>query len=92
MAYTLTQVLPVQGPWSKGMLRSVHLLGPRLLAMDTQTLNSHLGEVSRQVTGKKNGLSSTPKWDPSLPRAVGSPVLQQSREDLQPVWRLARFF
>lgn len=30
------------------MLRSVHLLGPRLLAMDTQTLNSHLGEeVSR---------------------------------------------
>lgn len=47
-AYTLTQVLPVQGPWSKGMLRSVHLLGPRLLAMDTRTLNSHLGEeVSR---------------------------------------------
>lgn len=48
MAYTLTQVLPVQGPWSKGMLRSVHLLDPGLLAMDTHTLNSHLGEeVSR---------------------------------------------
>lgn len=48
MAYTLTQILPVQGPWSKGMLRSVRLLGPRLLAMDTRTLNSHLGEeVSR---------------------------------------------
>lgn len=48
VAYTLTQVLPVQGPWSKGMLRSVHLLDPGLLAMDTHTLNSHLGEeVSR---------------------------------------------
>ena len=48
VAYTLTQILPVQGPWSKGMLRSVRLVGPRLLAMATRTLNSHLGEaVSR---------------------------------------------